>query len=78
AVQIGYTIADIVAKAGLGVVIYLIAVRKSAVEYGDADTAYAAGQARTATSRAQSGPTGCHLAAGDTTSRAGSSRPADR
>jgi bacteriorhodopsin len=52
AVQIGYTIADIVAKAGLGVVIYLIAVRKSAVEYGDADTAYAAGQARTATSRA--------------------------
>ncbi len=33
-VQIGYTIADIVAKAGVGILIYLIAVRKSAVEYG--------------------------------------------
>ena len=32
-VQIGYTIADIVAKAGVGVLIYIIAVRKSAVEY---------------------------------------------
>ena len=52
AVQIGYTIADIVAKAGLGVVIYLIAVRKSAVEYGNDDSAYAAGQTPTATSRA--------------------------
>ncbi len=29
AVQVGYTIADIVAKAGLGVLIYLIAARKS-------------------------------------------------
>jgi len=29
AVQVGYTIADIVAKAGFGVLIYLIAVRKS-------------------------------------------------
>lgn len=35
ALQVGYTIADIVAKAGLGVLIYLIAVRKSAIEYGD-------------------------------------------
>lgn len=32
ALQIGYTIADLVAKAGVGVLIYLIAVRKSAVE----------------------------------------------
>ena len=32
AVQIGYTIADLVAKAGVGVMIYVIAVRKSAVE----------------------------------------------
>ena len=32
AVQIGYTIADIVAKAMFGVLIYLIAVRKSAAE----------------------------------------------
>ena len=31
-VQIGYTIADLVAKAGLGVLIYMIAVRKSAAE----------------------------------------------
>lgn len=33
-VQVGYTIADLVAKAGLGVLIYLIAVRKSELEYG--------------------------------------------
>ena len=32
AVQIGYTIADIVAKAGVGILIYVIAVRKSAAE----------------------------------------------
>ncbi|MBC8048883.1 MAG: bacteriorhodopsin [Chitinophagales bacterium] len=32
AVQVGYTIADIVAKAVFGVVIYMIAVRKSEVE----------------------------------------------
>ncbi|WP_375392601.1 bacteriorhodopsin-like [uncultured Sphingomonas sp.] len=31
-IQIGYTIADIVAKAGLGILIFLIAVRKSAAE----------------------------------------------
>jgi bacteriorhodopsin len=35
AVQIGYTIADIIAKAGVGVLVYIIAVRKSAVEYGE-------------------------------------------
>ncbi len=35
-VQIGYTIADLIAKAGVGVLIYMIAVRKSQVEYGDA------------------------------------------
>ncbi len=33
-VQIGYTIADLVAKAGVGVLVYLIAVRKSAYETG--------------------------------------------
>jgi multisubunit Na+/H+ antiporter MnhB subunit len=33
-VQIGYTIADIIAKAGVGVFIYIIAVRKSEAEYG--------------------------------------------
>lgn len=35
-VEIGYTIADIIAKVGVGVLIYIIAVRKSAIEYGDA------------------------------------------
>jgi bacteriorhodopsin len=35
-VQVGYTIADLIAKAGLGVLIYLIAVRKSQAEYGTA------------------------------------------
>jgi len=34
-VQIGYTIADLIAKVGLGVLIYLIATRKSAAEYGE-------------------------------------------
>ena len=33
-VQIGYTIADLIAKAGVGVLVYLIAVRKSAYETG--------------------------------------------
>ncbi len=32
AVQVGYTIADIVAKAGFGILIYMIAVRKSELE----------------------------------------------
>lgn len=31
-IQIGYTIADLVAKAGVGVLIYMIAVRKSSAE----------------------------------------------
>jgi bacteriorhodopsin len=31
-VQVGYTIADIIAKAGVGILIYLIAVRKSQAE----------------------------------------------
>jgi hypothetical protein len=31
-IQIGYTIADLVAKAGVGVLIYMIAVRKSSTE----------------------------------------------
>ena len=33
-VQIGYTIADLIAKAGVGILVYMIAVRKSAAEYG--------------------------------------------
>ena len=33
-IQIGYTIADIVAKAGLGILIFLISVRKSEAEAG--------------------------------------------
>ena len=33
-VQIGYTIADLIAKAGVGVLVYLIAIRKSAYETG--------------------------------------------
>jgi bacteriorhodopsin len=33
-VQVGYTVADIVAKAVFGVVIYMIAMRKSESEYG--------------------------------------------
>ena len=44
ALQIGYTIADLVAKAGVGVLIYLIAVRKSAIEYGDHGDAHATSQ----------------------------------
>jgi bacteriorhodopsin len=35
-VQVGYTIADLIAKAGVGVLIYMIAVRKSQAEYGTA------------------------------------------
>jgi bacteriorhodopsin len=38
--QVGYTLADIIAKAGVGVLIYLIAVRKSAVEYPNLDTGH--------------------------------------
>ena len=34
-VQVGYTIADIIAKAGVGVLVYMIAVHKSQAEYGD-------------------------------------------
>ncbi len=34
-VEIGYTIADIVAKVGVGVLIFIIAVRKSQIEYGE-------------------------------------------
>jgi bacteriorhodopsin len=34
-VQIGYTIADIIAKAGVGVLVYMIATRKSQAEYGE-------------------------------------------
>jgi len=34
AVQVGYTIADIVAKVGLGVLIFMIATRKSELEAG--------------------------------------------
>lgn len=38
-VQVGYTIADLVAKAGFGVLIFLIAVRKSEADLGRAQTA---------------------------------------
>jgi len=38
AVQVGYTVADIVAKAVFGVVIFMIAVRKSQLEMGSART----------------------------------------
>ena len=38
-VQIGYTIADLIAKAGVGVLVYIIAVRKSAAEGGVQSTA---------------------------------------
>ena len=41
-IQIGYTIADIVAKAGLGILIFLIAVRKSESEADSGVKAYAA------------------------------------
>lgn len=34
-IQLGYTLADIIAKAGVGILIYNIAVRKSAAEYGN-------------------------------------------
>jgi hypothetical protein len=33
-IQIGYTIADLIAKAGVGILIYMIAVRKTAIEAG--------------------------------------------
>ena len=35
AVQIGYTVADLIAKAGVGVLVFLIAARKSGAEHGD-------------------------------------------
>lgn len=35
-VQIGYTIADLIAKVGVGIMIYVIATRKSVIEYGTA------------------------------------------
>ena len=44
ALQIGYTVADLVAKAGVGILIYLIAVRKTAVEYGDGGEMHATSQ----------------------------------
>lgn len=47
--QIGYTIADLIAKAGVGVLIYLIAVRKTKVEYGDMGDMHSTSQPATAT-----------------------------
>jgi len=38
AVQVGYTLADLISKVGLGVLVYNIAVRKSAIEYDHAGT----------------------------------------
>ncbi|MEM6902227.1 MAG: bacteriorhodopsin-like [Pseudomonadota bacterium] len=43
-VEVGYTIADIVAKAGFGVLIYMIAVRKSAHDMGEAGAQPAAAE----------------------------------
>lgn len=43
--QIGYTVADILAKAGVGVFIYLIALPKSAIEYVTHNATDAAGNA---------------------------------
>ncbi len=40
-VQVGYTIADLIAKVGLGILIYMIAVRKSHAEYGSDELAKA-------------------------------------
>lgn len=40
-VQVGYTIADLIAKVGLGILIYMIAVRKSNAEYGELGAAKA-------------------------------------
>lgn len=34
-IQVGYTIADLISKVGVGILIYMIAVRKSQAEYGD-------------------------------------------
>ena len=45
-VQIGYTLADLISKVGLGILVYNIAVRKSAAEAGDAAVGnYAAARA---------------------------------
>lgn len=41
ALQIGYTIADLIAKAGVGILVYMIATRKSQIEYGDNSAAHA-------------------------------------
>ncbi len=49
AVQIGYTIADILAKAGLGVLVYMIAVRKSIAEGYDSGAVGVATETRAAT-----------------------------
>jgi bacteriorhodopsin len=54
-VQVGYTIADIVAKAGIGVLIYVIALRKSRAEYPElyATSGYGEPQGATATAPAE-------------------------
>ena len=49
--QVGYTIADLIAKVGLGILIYLIAVRKSAIEYGDDGSMHATSQPAPAAAR---------------------------
>jgi bacteriorhodopsin len=46
AVQVGYSIADVVAKAVFGVVIYMIAVRKSEAEHGSGAVAGVVSYAR--------------------------------
>lgn len=49
AVQIGYTVADIVAKAGVGVLVYMISVRKSVAEGYDSGAVGVATGTRAAT-----------------------------
>ena len=39
AVQIGYTIADLIAKVGVGILVFVIALRKSEIEYPASDAA---------------------------------------
>jgi bacteriorhodopsin len=56
AVQVGYTIADITAKAAFGVLIYVIAVRKSQLESETATATEAAITASPAHPEAETGP----------------------
>jgi bacteriorhodopsin len=54
-VQVGYTLADIVAKAGIGVLIYVISMRKSRAEFPElyATSGYGEPQGKTAVAPAE-------------------------